>query len=183
MPVYTLGDARPDCPEDQCWIARNAMVIGRVRLGQDASVWFGAVLRGDYELIDIGERSNVQDGCVLHTDPGFPLNIGRAARYRAVLHGCTIGPNSMVGMGAIVLNGAVIGRNCIIGANALVTEGKVIPDNSLVVGSPAKVDRELGDDAALNLRRSADTYVNNWKRYAGDLEVDLRGRSATEKAA
>ena len=185
MPIYTLGDARPDYSEDQCWIARNAIVIGRVRLGREASVWFGAILRGDNELIDIAERSNVQDGCVLHTDPGFPLSIGEGCPigHRAVLHGCTIGANSLVGRGAIVLNGAVIGRNCIIGANALVTEGKVIPDNSLVVGSPAKVVRALGDDAAQGLRRSAETYVNNWKRYARDLEVDLRGRSATEKAA
>ena len=171
MPIYALGEARPELPEGSSWVAPGAVLIGRVRLEAEASVWFGAVLRGDNEPISIGRRSNVQDGCVLHTDPGFPLTLGEGCTvgHRAVLHGCTIGANSLVGMGAIVLNGAVVGRNCIVGANALVTEGKVIPDNSLVVGAPGKVVRELGEAAVRELTRAADTYVENWKRYARDL--------------
>jgi carbonic anhydrase/acetyltransferase-like protein (isoleucine patch superfamily) len=171
VPIFRLGDACPQLGKE-CWVAPDAVLIGRVRLEEEASVWFGAVLRGDNELISVGRRSNVQDGSVLHTDPGYPLIIreGCTVGHRAVLHGCTIGGNSLVGTGAIILNGAKIGRNCIIGANALVTEGKVIPDNSLVVGSPGKVARELNSDAVRGLAEAADTYVRNWKRYARDLE-------------
>ncbi|MDQ4061567.1 MAG: gamma carbonic anhydrase family protein [Pseudomonadota bacterium] len=171
MPIYTLGNVRPELPDGSSWVAPGAVLIGRVRLGAEASVWYGAVLRGDIEPISIGRRTNIQDGCVLHTDPGFPLTVGEGCTvgHRAVLHGCTIGANSLIGIGAAVLNGAVVGRNCIIGANALVTEGKVIPDNSLVVGAPGKVVRELDEEAVRALTRSADTYVENWKRHLRDL--------------
>ena len=173
MSLYDLGEVRPELRDLSCFVAPTAAVIGRVRLEAEASVWFGAVLRGDNELILVGARSNVQDGCVLHTDPGFPLVIGEGCTigHRAVLHGCSVGPNSLIGMGAIVLNGAVIGKNCIIGANALITEGKVIPDNSLVVGAPRKVVRELDEAAIHELARSADRYVENGKRFATDLRL------------
>ena len=153
------------------WIAPDAQVIGRVRLGVDASVWFGVVLRGDNEEIFIGPGSNVQDNSVLHTDPGFPVSIGENCTigHRAILHGCTIGDNSLIGMGATLLNGAKIGRNCLVGANALVTEGKSFPDNSLIVGSPAKLMRELEPDAAAQLAESAARYVANWRRYVKGL--------------
>ena len=157
------------------WIAPDATLIGRISIGRDVSIWFGAALRGDNELIEIGEGSNVQEHTVMHTDPGFPLTIGRGCTigHRALLHGCTIGDNSLVGMGAIILNGARIGRNSLVGAGALVTEGKEFPDNSLIVGSPAKVVRTLDDAAVDRLRASAEHYVKNGKRFiAGLKEVD-----------
>jgi len=172
MPLYALDGVKPELPADgRYWIAPGAQVIGRVRLGLDASVWFGVVLRGDNEEIYIGPGSNVQDNSVLHTDPGFPLWIGENCTigHRAVLHGCAIGDNSLIGMGATLLNGAKIGRNCLVGANALVTEGKSFPDNSLIVGSPAKVIRELDESAAARLAESAARYVANWRRYARGL--------------
>jgi carbonic anhydrase/acetyltransferase-like protein (isoleucine patch superfamily) len=172
MPLYALDGVTPKLPEaGRYWIAPGARVIGRVRLGVDASVWFGVVLRGDNEEIYIGPGSNVQDNSVLHTDPGFPLSIGEKCTigHRAVLHGCEIGDNSLIGMGATLLNGAKIGRNCLVGANALVTEGKSFPDNSLIVGSPAKVLRELDQDAAAHLAESAARYVANWRRYVKGL--------------
>ena len=172
MPAYALGDARPDLPaEGEYWIAPNAAVIGRVVLKRNASVWFGATLRGDNEPIVVGEDSNVQDGCVLHTDAGTPLVIGRGVTigHLAMLHGCTIGDNSLIGIGAVVLNGARIGRNCLIGAKALVPEGREIPDNSLVVGAPGRVLRELTDAQQAMLAESAAHYVQNWKRYAAGL--------------
>jgi carbonic anhydrase/acetyltransferase-like protein (isoleucine patch superfamily) len=171
--LYSLGGIYPELQDSSCFVAPNATVIGRVRLETAASVWFGAVLRGDNELILVGARSNIQDHCVLHTDPGFPLVIGEGCTigHRAILHGCTVGSNSLVGMGAVVLNGAVIGRNCIVGANALVTEGKVIPDNSLVVGAPGKVVRELDGSAIEGLTRAAAVYVENSKRYARGLSA------------
>ncbi|WP_299481311.1 gamma carbonic anhydrase family protein [uncultured Roseibium sp.] len=172
MPIYALGDRSPAFPtSDAFWVAPTATLIGDIRLNEEASVWFGAVLRGDNEPVTIGERSNVQDGCVFHTDMGFPLTIGADCTigHKAILHGCTIGDNTLIGMGATVLNGAVIGSNCIIGANALVSEGKVIPDNSLVVGVPGKVVRTLPEDAAENIRLSAAGYVQNWKRYKAGL--------------
>jgi carbonic anhydrase/acetyltransferase-like protein (isoleucine patch superfamily) len=172
MPLYALDGHAPRLPEEnQFWIAPDAHVIGRVRLSIDASIWFGAVLRGDNEEIFIGPASNVQDNSVLHTDPGYPLTIGKNCTigHRAILHGCVVGDNSLIGMGATVLNGAGIGRNCLVGANALVTEGKVFPDNSLIVGSPAKVLRTLDEDAALRLRDSAARYVANWRRYSKGL--------------
>ncbi|MGO9673861.1 MAG: gamma carbonic anhydrase family protein [Methylocella sp.] len=172
MPLYALDGVRPELPADgRYWIAPGAQVIGRVRLGVDASVWFGVVLRGDNEEIFIGPGSNVQDNSVLHTDPGFPVRIGEncTVGHRAILHGCTIGDNSLIGMGATLLNGAKIGRNCLVGANALVTEGKSFPDNSLIVGSPAKLVRELDESAANHLAESAVRYAANWRRYVKGL--------------
>ncbi len=172
MPIYSLDGERPEIPEGEAWVAPDATVLGRVRLLRDASVWFGAVLRGDNEWIEIGEGSNVQDGSILHTDPGMPLTIGRNVTigHKVMLHGCTIGDNSLVGMSATVLNGARIGRNCLIGAHALIPERKEIPDNSLVMGAPAKVIRELDADAAAALEMSARHYVANWQRYASGLK-------------
>lgn len=174
MTIYALDGIAAELPEEGTyWIAPDAAVIGRVKLERHASVWFGAVLRGDNELILVGENSNVQDGCVLHTDMGAPLTIGANCTigHKAILHGCSIGDNSLIGMGATILNHARIGRNCLIGANALVTEGKVIPDNSLVIGAPAKVVRELTAEAIAALPRSAEGYVRNWQRFAGKLRV------------
>ncbi len=150
------------------WIAPDAQVIGRVRIGPRASVWFGAVLRGDNEWIEIGEATNIQEGAVLHTDEGAPLTVGAGCTigHRAILHGCAIGENSLVGMGATILNHARIGANCLVGANALVTEGKEFPDNSLIVGAPAKALRVLDEAAVERLRWSARNYVENWKRFA-----------------
>lgn len=172
MALYTLDGVSPELAGDgTCWVAPTADVIGKVRLLRDASVWFHAVLRGDNEWIEVGEGSNVQDGCVLHTDMGAPLTIGRNCTigHKAILHGCTIKDNSLVGMGATILNHAVIGENCLIGANALIPEGKVIPDNSLVVGAPGKIIRQIDDAGAAGLLRSAQGYVRNWKRFAAGL--------------
>lgn len=171
--VYDLGAASPDLPpEGEYWIAPGAVVLGRVRLERNASVWFGAVVRGDNDPIVIGENSNVQDGSVLHTDEGVPLTIGRNVTigHQAMLHGCTVGDNSLIGIKATVLNRAVIGRNCLIGAHALIPEGKVIPDNSLVMGAPGKVVRELDESAVRMLEASALHYVENWRRYARELK-------------
>ncbi|MEM1047647.1 MAG: gamma carbonic anhydrase family protein [Pseudomonadota bacterium] len=170
MPIYQLDDLIPDLPAaDRYWVAPTAVLIGRVRLKPDASIWWGAVLRGDNEWITIGDRSNVQDQCMLHTDPGFPLTVGTNCTigHSVILHGCTVGDNSLIGMGATVLNGAVIGRNCVVGANALITEGKSFPDNSLIIGAPARVARTLDDEAAAGFSSAAARYVENWKRYAG----------------
>ncbi len=172
MAIFELDGEAPDLPSDgRYWIAESAAVIGRVRLQADASVWFGSVLRGDNEWIDLGTRSQVQDNATLHTDPGFPLTIGEdcVIGHNVVLHGCIIGSNSLVGMGAIVLNGAKIGRNCLIGAGALVTEGKEFPDNSLIVGAPARAVRALDQAAAQAIRGGADIYVRRWQQYAKGL--------------
>lgn len=172
MTIYSLDGVAPDLPAaGQYWIAASADVIGKVRLLRDASVWFHAVLRGDNEWIEVGEGSNIQDGSVLHTDMGSPLTIGRNCTigHKAILHGCRIGDNSLIGMGATVLNNVVIGKNCLIGANALIPEGKVIADNSLVVGAPGKVIREIDADGAARLTRSAEGYVRNWRRFAAGL--------------
>lgn len=169
MPIYSLDDILPTLPEPgRFWVAPDAHVIGRVRLGEDVGIWFGVVLRGDNELIDIGAATNIQEGALLHTDEGAPLSVGAGCTigHHAILHGCTIGENSLIGMGATVLNHARIGRNCLIGANALVTEGKEFPDNSLIVGAPAKAIRVLDEAAIERLRWSARHYVDNWKRYA-----------------
>ncbi len=174
MTVYGLDGVSPELPgAGRCWIAPSASIIGQVRLGEDSSVWFGSVLRGDNERIVVGERSNIQDLAVIHTDPGFPVTIGAGCTigHRAVLHGCTIGENSLIGMGAIVLNGAMVGRNCMIGAGALIAEGKTIADNCLVVGMPGRVIRTLGDDGLTMLREAADIYVARWKEYRGSLET------------
>jgi carbonic anhydrase/acetyltransferase-like protein (isoleucine patch superfamily) len=154
------------------WIAENAAVIGRVRLKTDTSVWFGSVLRGDNEWIELGERSQIQDNATLHTDPGFPIIIGEdcVIGHNVVLHGCRIGSNSLVGMGAILLNGAKIGRGCLVGANALVTEGKEFPENSLILGSPARAVRTLDEQAAAMIREGADIYVRRWQQYAKGLK-------------
>ena len=172
MSVYNLGEVAPQLPkEDEYWIAPNAAVIGRVILKKNASVWFGATIRGDNDPITIGENSNVQDGSVLHTDTGYPLTIGAnvTVGHKVMLHGCTIGDGSLIGIGSIVLNGAKIGKNCLIGANCLITEGKEIPDNSLVMGAPGKVVREISEDQAKALAGGAMHYVENWKRYCAGL--------------
>jgi carbonic anhydrase/acetyltransferase-like protein (isoleucine patch superfamily) len=173
MPVYSLDEISPVLPEQgRYWIAPDAHVIGRVRLGLDVGIWFGAVLRGDNELIDIGDATNIQEGALLHTDEGAPLSVGAGCTigHHAILHGCTIGENSLIGMGATILNHARIGRNCLVGASALVTEGKEFPDNSLIVGTPAKAIRVLNDDAIERLRWSARHYVDNWKRFAKTMK-------------
>jgi carbonic anhydrase/acetyltransferase-like protein (isoleucine patch superfamily) len=170
MTVYRLDDATPELPEaGSFWIAPSATVAGRVRIGREVGIWFGAVLRGDDEALEVGARTNIQDNAVLHADPGFPLLIGRGCTigHGAIVHGCTIGDNSLVGMGATVMNGARIGANCVIGANALITEGKAFPDNSLILGAPAKALRELDAEALAGLSRSAEAYVRKWRRYAG----------------
>lgn len=172
MGVYNLGDVAPKLPaEDEYWIAPTAAVMGNVILKKNASVWFGATIRGDNDPITIGENSNVQDGSVLHTDTGYPLTIGAnvTVGHMVMLHGCTIGDGSLVGIGSIVLNGAKIGKNCLIGANCLITEGKEIPDNSLVMGAPGKVVREISLDQARGLSLGALHYVENWKRYRRDM--------------
>ena len=167
---YRLGDLRVET-HPQSWVAPTATLIGKVRLQAGANVWFGAVLRGDNELIDIGENSNVQDGTVMHTDMGWPLTLGKGVTvgHNAMLHGCTVGDYSLIGIGAVILNGARIGKHCIIGANALVPEGREIPDGSLVVGSPGKVVRELTPAQQQLLEASAAHYVHNAQRYARDL--------------
>ena len=172
MPIYEFEGQAPEFPGDgQYYIADSAVVIGRVRLKTEASVWYGAVLRGDNEWIELGERSQVQDNCTLHTDPGFPLTIGRECviGHNVILHGCTVGDNSLIGMGAIVLTGAKIGVNSLVGAGAVVTEGKSFPDNSLIVGAPARVIRTLDEKAAEMIRGGADIYVKRWKQYAKGL--------------
>jgi carbonic anhydrase/acetyltransferase-like protein (isoleucine patch superfamily) len=153
------------------WVAANATVIGNVEIGADASVWFNTVIRGDNERITIGARSNVQDGCVLHTDPGFPLTIGpdSTVGHMVMLHGCTIGSRSLIGIGAIILNGAVIGDDCLIGAGALIPEGKVIPPRSVVMGAPGKIMRDLTDQDAARIASGVASYVKNWKRFAAGL--------------
>lgn len=172
MPLYALGEHVPQVPaEERYWIAPDAHVIGKVVLGEDVGVWFGAVLRGDNEPITVGARTNIQEGAMLHVDAGYPVTIGEGCTigHHAIVHGCTIGDNSLVGMGATILNGAKIGNNCLVGANALVTEGKEFPDNSLIVGSPAKAIRTLDDQAVAGLTRSAESYVRNWKSFAKAL--------------
>jgi carbonic anhydrase/acetyltransferase-like protein (isoleucine patch superfamily) len=172
MPIYALDNHVPSLPDEgRYWVAPDAHVIGQVRLGLDVGIWFGAVLRGDNEPIEIGAGSNVQEGAMLHVDPGLPLTIGAGVTvgHHAILHGCTVGPGSLIGMGATVLNGARIGAGCLVGANALVTEGKEFPDGSLIVGSPAKVVRTLDASALEGLRQSALGYVRNWRRFAGGL--------------
>lgn len=167
---YRLGSSSVEA-HAQSWVAPNATLVGKVKLESGASVWFNAVLRGDNELIHIGENSNVQDGTVMHTDMGFPLNIGKGVTigHNAMLHGCTVGDYSLIGINAVILNGAKIGKNCIVGANSLIGEGKEIPDGSLVMGSPGKVVRELTDVQKKMLEASAAHYVHNAQRYARDL--------------
>jgi len=170
--LYQLEDRRVRA-EGRYFVAESAQVIGSVLLKQNASVWFNAVLRGDNDLITVGENSNVQDGAVLHTDPGCPLSIGANVTigHKVMLHGCTIGDNTLVGINAVILNRARIGSNCLIGANTLITEGKDIPDNSMVMGSPGKVVRQLTEQEISGLRMSARGYVANAQRFAAGLIV------------
>lgn len=172
MPIYAIDGVQPVFADQASnWIAPDAVLVGNVNVGRDVSFWFGVAIRGDNECIDIGEGSNVQEHAIMHTDAGFPLTIGRNCTigHRALLHGCTIGENTLIGMGAIVLNGAKIGKNCLVGAGALVTEGKVFADNSLIVGAPAKTIRTLDDAAAAELRGSAEHYVANGRRFLAGL--------------
>ncbi len=154
--------------EENNWIAPNATVIGDVILKKNSSVWFNAVLRGDIESITIGEGSNIQDGSVLHTDPGYPLTIGSGVTvgHMVTLHGCSIAEDSLIGISSTVLNNAKIGKNCIVGAKTLITENKVIPDNSLVIGSPGKVIRQITDDEIKHIKENAKRYIENWKKYS-----------------
>ena len=173
MPIYELDGQAPEFPgEGQYYVADTAVLIGRVRLKREASVWFGAVLRGDNEWIELGERSQIQDNATLHTDPGFPLTIGSncVIGHNVVLHGCIIGDDSLIGMGAILLNGVKIGKNSLVGAGAVVTEGKTFSDNSLIVGAPARVIRTLDEKAAAMIRGGADIYVRRSQQYAKGLK-------------
>lgn len=173
MALFELDGVKPDIVDpDSVWIAPSAMVIGKVRLHPGANVWFGAVLRGDNEWIDIGPDTNVQDMVMMHTDMGFPLSVGRGCTigHKAILHGCTLGDFALVGMGATVLNGATIGDHAIVGANALVPERRAIAQRSLAVGVPAKEVKSLGDGAATMLETSAAHYVDNARRFAGGLK-------------
>ena len=173
MAIYALGDVAPVLPESgKYWVAPDAQVMGNIVLKENASVWFNAVLRGDNDPIIIGENSNVQDGAILHTDIGCPLTLGAnvTVGHQAMLHGCTVSDNGLIGIGATVLNGAKIGRNCLIGAHALVGEGKEIPDNSMVLGMPGKVVRELGEENEKMMLASSNMYVENWKRFKETLK-------------
>lgn len=171
MAIYTLGDRRPVLGHE-AWVAPNATVIGDVRLGDQASIWWNAVARGDNDTIAIGAGSNIQDGSVLHADAGVPLTIGAnvTVGHLVMLHGCTIGEQSLIGIKSVILNRAVIGRHCIIGANSLIPEGKVIPERSLVMGSPGKVVRQLTDEEVARLLLAAQGYVDNARRYRADLK-------------
>ena len=171
MAVYELDGVAPQVP-DSAWIADSAQVMGAVRLGEDSSVWFGAVLRGDTETIEIGDGSNIQDGSVLHADIGKPLKVGRnvTVGHKVMLHGCTIGDGSLIGIGAVVLNGAKLGRHCLVGAGALVTEGKEFPDGSMIIGSPAKAVRELTPAQIEGLELSARHYIANAQRFRQSLK-------------
>lgn len=171
MPIYSLGDRRPQCAADS-WIADNATLIGSVVLESRASVFFGTVVRGDCDLITIGAGSNVQDNAVLHTDEGIQLTLGRhvTVGHQAMLHGCSVGEGSLIGIGAIILNGAVIGKQCLVGAGAMIPEGKQFPERSMILGSPAKVTRELSDEEVARLLRAASQYVERWQNYLVKLK-------------
>jgi carbonic anhydrase/acetyltransferase-like protein (isoleucine patch superfamily) len=171
MAIYQLGDDIPQIPRS-AFVAAEATVIGKVTLGENASIWPGAVLRGDNDSITVGAGSNVQDGAVMHTDPGFPLNVGNNVTigHQAMLHGCTIGDGTLIGIQAVVMNGAVIGKDCLVGAGALVPEGKVFPDRKLIVGAPAKVVRELSDDDIAKFHRAAPGYVKRQTMYKTKLK-------------
>ena len=173
MAIYSLGDRHPSLGRDT-WIASNATVIGDVRLGDNASIWWHAVLRGDNDTITIGASSNIQDGSVLHADAGVPLRLGAnvTVGHLVMLHGCTVGDESLIGIKSVILNNAVIGRHCIIGANSLIPEGKVIPERSLVMGSPGKVVRQLSDEEVARLRLAAQGYVENARRYRTGLKQE-----------
>jgi carbonic anhydrase/acetyltransferase-like protein (isoleucine patch superfamily) len=171
MAVYQLGDLVPEI-DSSAYIAESASVIGKVRVEANATIWFGVTIRGDNELITIGENSNVQESAVMHTDPGYPLTLGKDVTigHQAMLHGCTIGDGSLVGIQAVVLNGAKIGKNCLVGAGALVTEGKEFPDNSLIIGTPAKAVRTLTAEQIALLQGGADHYVERGKHFKESLK-------------
>jgi len=174
MTAYTLNGVAPTFPEGgEYWIAPNAVVVGNVILKKNASVWFGAVLRGDNDPITVGENSNVQDNSVLHTDSGSPLTIGSnvTVGHMVMLHGCTIGDGALIGIGSVVLNGARIGKNCLVGANTLITEGKEFPDNVMIMGSPGKVVRELSPEQAARMGMGSMGYVRNWQRFKAGMTV------------
>lgn len=170
---YSLSEKAVQIVGKDYFIAENATVIGSVIIHNNVSIWFNAVIRGDNDPITIGEGTNIQDGAVIHTDEGIPLNIGRGVTvgHQAMLHGCTIGDNSLVGINAVILNHAKIGKNCIIGANCLITQGKEIPDNSMVLGSPGKIVREVTEEEIKELKHSAEHYIQNFKRFKKELEV------------
>ncbi len=173
MPIYEIDGQAPEFPgQGEYWVAETATLIGRVRLKREASVWFGAVLRGDNEWIELGERSQIQDNATLHTDPGFPMVIGSncVIGHNVILHGCTIGDDSLIGMGAIMMNGVKIGKHSLVGAGSVVPEGKSFPDHSLIVGAPARAIRTLDEKAAQMIRGGADIYVRRWKQYAQGLK-------------
>lgn len=177
MPIYSLSGVTPKLPpKGRFWVAPGARVIGKVTLHDEVSVWFGAVLRGDNDAIEIGARSNIQDNAMVHVDPGFPVTIGKGCTigHHAIVHGCSIGDRSLVGMGATVLNGARIGADCLVGANSLVTEGKIFEDGSLIVGAPARAIRKLDAAAIAELRRPTENYLANWRRFAAGL-VEIEG--------
>ena len=173
MPIYEINGVRPEFPADgQSWVAETAVLIGRVRLRAEASVWFNAVLRGDNEWIDIGERSQVQDNATLHTDMGYPLTVGSdcVIGHNVILHGCEIASNVLIGMGAIVMNGVRVGTGSIVGAGAIIPEGKEFPDFSLIVGAPARVVRKLDESSLKSIAASAENYVQRWKNYRQGLK-------------
>ena len=171
MPIYQLGDIAPDI-DPSAYITDTAKIIGKVKIEAKASIWFDATIRGDNELITISENSNVQEGCILHTDPGFPLVVGKNVTigHQAMLHGCTIGEGSLIGIQAVILNGAKIGKNCLVGAGALVTEGKEFPDNSLIIGSPAKTVRTLTEQDLRGMHLNTDNYAYRGQFYKTELK-------------
>lgn len=171
MAIYQLGEHTPQI-DDSAYVAESASIIGKVVLGAQVSVWFGATLRGDNETMTIGAQSNLQEGCVVHSDHGYPLTVGTGVTvgHQAMLHGCTIGDGSLIGIQAVILNGAKIGKNCLVGAGALVTEGKEFPDNSLIIGSPAKAVRQLSEEQLAALKASAAAYVERTAYYKQNLK-------------
>jgi carbonic anhydrase/acetyltransferase-like protein (isoleucine patch superfamily) len=171
MALYQLGDQAPDI-DPSAYIADSANIIGKVKIEANASIWFDVTIRGDNELIKISENSNVQESCVLHTDPGYPLTVGKNVTigHQAMLHGCTIGEGALIGIQAVILNGAKIGKNCLVGAGALVTEGKEFPDNSLIVGAPAKAIRTLTDEDITRIKKNTDNYVKRGQFYKTNLK-------------
>ena len=174
--LYSLNNRHIKFCGNRNFIAPSASVIGSVVIKSDVSIWFGVVIRGDVETITLGEQSNIQDGVVLHADPGMPLTLGRGVTvgHSAMLHGCSVGGNSMIGINSVVLNGAEIGENCIVGANALIPQGKKIPDGSMVLGSPGKVVRALNPNEIKNLQQMADAYVKNGQNFLKNLKEDSR---------
>jgi carbonic anhydrase/acetyltransferase-like protein (isoleucine patch superfamily) len=173
VPIYALNDWTPELPpEGEYWVAPNAVIIGKVRLLKNASVWYGAVLRGDNDWITIGENSNVQDNSVLHADPGQPTTVGSnvTVGHKVILHSCTVGDNSLIGMNSTILNRAKIGNYCLVGANSLISEGKEFPDGSMILGAPGRVAKELSEQQRAMLSFSAQGYVRNFQRHRGELK-------------